>query len=180
MIQSVDGKTPVIDDSAFVSKGAFVIGDVEIGENCSIWPGAVIRGDFGKITIGANCALEDNCVIHSGSLSTKDSICDMTIGDNVIIGHGAVINCLKVGNNVLIGMNASILHDAEIDDFCIIGAACMINQGMKVPDNSFVVGVPAKIKGKITPDQKQRLLNGADIYVKNAMKYKNSLTDQSQ
>ncbi len=81
MIRSFNGKTPRIAESAFVSEAAYIVGDVEIGENCSIWPGAVIRADFGKIKIGTNTAVEDNCVIHSGSPSSPDSAGDMAIGD---------------------------------------------------------------------------------------------------
>ena len=87
MIRSFNGMTPKIAQSAFVSEAAYVVGDVEIGEESSVWPGAVIRGDFGKIWIGDNTAVEDACVIHSGSPNTP--VWDVTIGDNVHIGHGA-------------------------------------------------------------------------------------------
>ena len=151
MIKSFRGKTPRIAQSAFVSEAAYVVGDVEIGENSSVWPGAVIRGDFAKIKIGKNVAIEDNCVIHSGSPSAPTV--GVTIGGNVHIGHGAVINCRRIGNNVLIGMNATILHDAEIGDFCVIGAGCLVSEGMQIPDKSFVVGIPAQIKGEVSPQQ---------------------------
>ena len=151
MIRSFNGKTPRIAASAFVSEAAYVIGDVEIGEESSVWPGAVIRADFGKITIGRNTAVEDNCVIHSGSPSAP--VGDVFIGDRVIVGHGAVLNCRKIGDNVLIGMNATVLHDSEIGNNCVIGACCLIGQGVKIPDHSFVVGVPGKIKGQPTTEQ---------------------------
>lgn len=151
MIKPFNGKKPKIAKSALVSEAACVIGDVEIGENVSVWPGAVIRGDLGKITIGKGTVVEDNSVIHSGS--PKTLIREVIIGDEVHIGHGAVVNGHKVGNNVLIGMNATILHDAEIGNSCIIGANCLVSEGMEVPDNSFVVGVPGKIKGKVAPGQ---------------------------
>ena len=102
MIRSFNGKTPKIHETAFVSEAAYIIGDVELGENSSVWPGAVIRADLGKITIGKNSVIEDNCVIHSGSPSFPPNI-DVTIGENVIIGHGAVSNAHKIGNNVVIG-----------------------------------------------------------------------------
>ena len=172
MILSFDGKTPKIADSAFISESASIIGDVEINENSSVWPGAVIRGDFGKITIGKNCAVEDNCVIHSGSPDRECSICDLIIGDNVQIGHGAVLNCRKIGNHVLIGINSTILHEAEIGDFCIIGAVSMVSQGMKIPDKSFVVGVPAKIKGAITSNQLYWLDQAPKVYAELADRYR--------
>jgi carbonic anhydrase/acetyltransferase-like protein (isoleucine patch superfamily) len=150
MIKSFEDKYPEIAQSAYVAETACIIGDVKIGENCSVWPGAVIRGDFGRITIGQMTAIEDNCVIHSGSPSSD--IKDVVIGDNVHIGHGAVLNCRKVGHHVLIGMNATLLHDAEIGSNCIIGAACLVTKGMIVPDGSFVIGVPGKIKGTVSSE----------------------------
>ncbi len=170
MIRSLGGKTPKIAESAFVSEAAYVIGDVEIGDNSSVWPGAVIRADFGSIKIGSNTAIEDNCVIHSGTPSAH--IGDVTIGDEVQIGHGAVINCRRIGNNVLIGMNATILHDAEIGDFCIIGAGCLVSQGMQIPDKSFVVGVPGKIKGKISAEQLWWVEKAPQIYAELVKQYK--------
>ena len=172
MIRSLGGKTPKIAESAFVSEAAYVIGDVEIGEDSSVWPGAVIRGDFGSIKIGSNTAIEDNCVIHSGTPSTPSYREDVTIGDNVHIGHGAVINCRRIGSNVLIGMNSTILHDAEIGDFCIIGAGCLVRQGMKIPDKSFVAGVPGEIKGEASPEQLWWVEEGPQIYAELVKRYK--------
>jgi carbonic anhydrase/acetyltransferase-like protein (isoleucine patch superfamily) len=170
MIRSINGKTPRIAESAFVSEAAYVIGDVEIGEDSSVWPAAVIRGDFGTITIGRNTSVEDACVIHSGSFGSPFG--EVTIGDNVLIGHGAVLNCRKIGNNVVIGMNSTILHDAEIGDFCVIGAGCVVGQGMKVPDESFVAGVPGKIKGKPSPQQIRWIKEGPRDYTKLTRQYR--------
>ena len=172
MIRSFNGKIPRIAESAFVSEAAYIVGDVEIGENVSIWPGAVIRADFGSIKIGKNTIIEDTCVIHSGSPSSPSAIADVTIGDNVLIGHGAVINCPRIGNNVLIGMNATILHDAEIGNFCVIGAGSLVNQGMTIPDRSFVVGVPGEIKGKVTRRMLWWVEGGSPLYHELAKRYK--------
>lgn len=170
MIKAFDGKTPKIAKSALVSEAACIIGNVEIGENSSVWPGAVIRADFGKITIGKNTAIEDNCVIHSGS--PHSDVKDVTIGDEVHVGHGAVVNGHKIGSNVLIGMNATILHDAEIGNFCIIGANCLVGEGMKIPDNSFVVGVPGKIKGRVLPKQSFWVKDASKSYARIVKRYK--------
>jgi carbonic anhydrase/acetyltransferase-like protein (isoleucine patch superfamily) len=169
MIRSFGNKTPKIAESAFISEAAYIIGDVEIDEDSSVWPGAVIRGDFGKIKIGRNVAVEDNCVIHSGSPS---GILDVTIGDKVHIGHGAVINCHKIGSNVLIGMNSTILHDAEIGDFCVIAASCLVMQGMKVPNRSFVAGIPGKVRGEASAEQLWWVQGGSEAYAKLAKQYK--------
>ena len=168
MIRSLGNKIPKIAESAFINEAAYVIGDVEIGENSSVWPGAVIRGDFGKVKIGKYTAVEDNCVIHAGGSPTGD----ITIGDRVLIGHGAVINCRKIGNRVLIGMNSTILHGAEISNFCIIGASCLVVQGMKIPDNSFVIGIPGKIKGMTSQQQLKWIEEGPQYYAKLAKQYK--------
>jgi len=170
MIRDLGDRKPKIADSAFVSEAAYVVGDVEIGENSSVWPGAVIRGDVGKITIGNNTLVEDNCVIHAGSPTPGKG--DADIGHNVNIGHGAVLNCGKIGNNVLIGMNATVLHDAEIGDFCIIAAGCLVSQGMKIPERSFVIGVPAKIKGQVSSHQLHWVQKGPGVYTKLVKEYK--------
>ena len=164
MIRSFKGKTPKIADSAFVSEAAYVIGDIEMGENSGIWPGAVVRGDFASIKIGCNTIIEDNCVLHSGE--------PMKIGDAVLIGHSVVVHGIKIGNNTLIGNNATILDNAQIGSFCVIGAGCLVSQGMKIPDNSFVVGVPAKIKGQISPERRQRLEKGPESYLEMLKRYK--------
>jgi carbonic anhydrase/acetyltransferase-like protein (isoleucine patch superfamily) len=170
MIKSFKGKIPRIAETAYVSTAACIIGDVELGENCSVWPGAVIRADFGTITIGKNSVIEDNCVVHTGSPATIN--CNVTIGENVHVGHGAVINCKNIGSHVLIGMNATLLHDAEIADECIIGASCLVTEGMIIPHRSFVAGVPGKIKGNLTEKQKFWFTQASDVYEQLAREYK--------
>jgi len=145
MIRAFNGKMPKVADSAFVSERAYVVGDVEIGENSGIWPGAVIRADFGAVRIGNGSQVEDNSVIHTGA--------PIEIGDQVIIGHGAIVHCQKIGNNVLIGNNATILDYAEIGDNCIIAANSMVATDQKIPPNSLVAGVPAKIKRVSSPEE---------------------------
>ena len=149
MIRAFNGKTPKIAATAFVSEFAYVVGDVEIGEKSGVWPGAVIRGDFGSIRIGQNSHIEDNAVVHAWK--------SLTIGDNVTVGHSAVVHCQRIGDNVLVGNNATVLDDTEIGDFCIIGANSMVRAAQKIPDRSFVVGVPAKIKAEFSPAEIESL-----------------------
>ena len=165
MIRSFRGKTPRIAETAFVSEAAYIVGDVEIGDRSSIWPGAVLRSDVAAIKIGENSQIEDNCVVHTGT--------PMTIGDNVHIGHSAVIHCSRIGNSVLVGNNTTILDQAEIGDFCVIGANSLISRGMKIPDNSFVVGSPAEIKGPSTEGQLAGLERSIQIYLELTEEYKN-------
>jgi carbonic anhydrase/acetyltransferase-like protein (isoleucine patch superfamily) len=114
LIRSIDGKTPKIHPSVFVSETAYIVGDVTIGENSSIWPGAVIRGDYGQIIIGRNCSIQDNCVLHTDDY--------LELGDNVLMTHGAVIHGGTVGNNVLVGVNAVLLEDSHVGNHCLTGA----------------------------------------------------------
>jgi carbonic anhydrase/acetyltransferase-like protein (isoleucine patch superfamily) len=164
MIREIKGKSPKIAASAFVSEAAYVVGDVEIGENSSVWPGAVIRADYGKITIGHNTSVEDNTVIHGDG--------DVYIGNNNVIGHAAVVHCRRVGNNVLIGNNATILDGSEIEDYCIIGAGCLIPPNTKVSERSVVIGVPGHVKSQLTEEQEAGLNLGAAGYTVLAQGYK--------
>src|SRR5262249_39921041 len=115
-----------------------VVGDVHLGEGSSVWPGAVVRGDFGSIRIGAHTAIEDNCVVHSGGLTT--------IGDNNIIGHAVVAHCGSIGSSCRIGSHSTLLHDAEIGDSCLVAAGSLLLGRTIVPDKSFVSGSPATIE----------------------------------
>jgi carbonic anhydrase/acetyltransferase-like protein (isoleucine patch superfamily) len=158
MIKNFGRKKPTIDRSVFVSECAYVVGDVSIGRNSSIWPGAVLRADRFRIQIGCNSSIQDNCVIHAG-------IADVIIGNNVIVGHGSVIHCARIGNNVLIGMNTTLGIFAEIGDDCMIGAHSMVKDHFKIPPSSLVIGVPAKIKRKVHRKEIERILSGANFYV---------------
>ncbi|MEE8372519.1 MAG: gamma carbonic anhydrase family protein [Dehalococcoidia bacterium] len=164
VIRSFNGKTPRIADSAFISEAAYVVGDVEIGENSNVWPGAVVRADFAAIRIGSYVDIEDNCTLHAGN--------DMEIGDNVIVGHGAVVHSRKVGSRVLIGMSATTLHNSEIGDHCIIAAGSVVTEGMVIPSDSFVVGAPARVKSQVTEKQKGWMEGHENFYPDLAKQYK--------
>ena len=139
------------------------MGSVVIGENSSVWPGAAIRGDFGRITIGRNSVIQDNCVVHTDDY--------LDIGDNVLVTHGAVIHGRRIGNNVLLGINAVILEDAEIGDYCLIGASALVLQGERIPDKSLVIGIPGKVR-PMSPENLKRLENPTANYLLNAQAYK--------
>lgn len=165
MIAGLGGKTPRVAESAFVSQNACVVGDVEIGENCIIWPGAVIRADYGSIRIGKDVWIEDNVVVHS-------DIPGLDIGDNVIIGHGAVVNGRRIGNKVLVGINASVLHETEIGDRCVIAAGAVVTQGMKIPSGSFVAGVPGKITAEVSEKHMKWVEGDRQIAIRWVQEYK--------
>ncbi len=157
MIRNFGKKKPKIDASAFISENAYLVGDITIGRNSNIWPGAVLRADRFRIQIGSNCSIQDNCVIHAG-------MADVIIGDNVIVGHGSVIHCAKIGDNVLIGMNATLGFFSEIGDTCIIGAHSMVKDNFKIPPRSLVMGVSAKIKRTLNKKEMERIASAAEFY----------------
>jgi carbonic anhydrase/acetyltransferase-like protein (isoleucine patch superfamily) len=130
---------PHIHESVFIARGAQIYGDVEIGEGSSVWFNAVIRGDEGKIGIGRNTNIQDNAVIHS------DANMPVEIGDNVTVGHGAVIRACKLGNSVMVGMNATVMSGVEIGERSIVGANSFIGYNKKFPPRSLITGIPAKL-----------------------------------
>ena len=163
MIRNLNGKTPKIHPTAFVSEAAYIVGDVEVGEYSSVWPGAVMRGDYGRITIGKNTNVQDNCVLHADDY--------LEVGDNVVVTHGAVLHCHRVGSNVMVGINAVLLENVEIGDNCIIGAGAVVLAGTVVPGGSVVVGIPGKarpLKGELL----DRVRSGVDMYRQNAQRFK--------
>lgn len=157
MIITYKGKTPQIAKSALVSQRSTIAGDVVIGEDSSVWPGAVIRGDVAAVRIGRRVHVEDNCVVHTRAT--------LNIGDDVVIGHGAIIHCLKIGSHVVIGTNSTLLDWAEIGDYCLIAAGTVIAPGMKIPDWSYVRGVPGKIVGRPPQEHNDYLEKGGLNYV---------------
>jgi carbonic anhydrase/acetyltransferase-like protein (isoleucine patch superfamily) len=165
MIRELGGKRPRIDTSAFVSEAAYVVGDIEIGENSSIWPGAVLRADRFSIRIERNSNIQDHCVIHSG-------FSDLSIGDNVTIGHGAMIHSAKIGNHVLIGMHTVLDRLSEVGDFCIIGAYSMVKDNFKIPERSLAVGIPVKIIRPLNTEEIERILSASSTYVELGKEFK--------
>jgi carbonic anhydrase/acetyltransferase-like protein (isoleucine patch superfamily) len=150
MIRSLKDKTPVVHPSAWVNEAAYVVGDVEIGEDSTVWPCAVLRGD-GKIKIGRDTHVQDGTVIHSGTVAD--------LGSHINIGHSVVIHDVKIGDHCLIGNNATVLSQVEIGDHCLIAANAMVRQGTEVPSHSFVVGVPAVVR-PLNDEQRARLEQG--------------------
>lgn len=126
-------------DNYYLAPTAIVVGDVEIGEECSFWFGAVVRGDVAKIRLGKRVNVQDNSVIHC------DSGIENVIEDDVTIGHGAIVHGMHVGSGSLIGMGAKVLGKTRIGNRCLIAAGAVLSPGMEVPDEMVVMGVPAKI-----------------------------------
>ena len=164
MIRSLDGKSPEIHPTAFVSEFAYVVGDVEIGEGSSVWPGTVIRADAGKIAIGKNTCIQDNSVVHGDD--------DVSIGDNVVIGHRVMCHAKTVGNSVLIGNGAVVNDGVEIGEYSLLASGCMVVDNMQIGPRSLVMGVPARVRGEIR-DRHAELINRTGAhYVDRGQRYK--------
>lgn len=161
IVLSFGGKTPRVAESALVADTAYLIGDVEIGNNTSIWPGVVIRGDIEPIRIGNNCHIEDNTVLHGQA----------SVGDNAMVGHNCVIEG-KVGSGTLIGNGASVLYAADVGDSCLVAANAVVVENTKVPDRSFVAGTPAKIRGQLTERHIERMKFYMPYYIGLVEEYK--------
>ena len=159
-------KTPDIHPSAFIAPNATVLGDVTVGEQSSFFFGAVARSEFVPITIGNRTNVQDNCVLHT------DVGVPMAIGDDVTVGHGAILHSCTVGNNSLIGMGAIVLNGAVIGENCIIAAGALVPQGMVIPDGSLALGSPAKVRRAVTDEEIAAIARSAAGYVHEAEEYK--------
>lgn len=157
---------PTIGENVYIDDTAVVIGDVTLGNDVSVWPTTVIRGDVEKITIGAGTNIQDGAVLHvshAGKYSpTGYPLC---IGTNVTIGHRAVVHACKIGNYCLIGIGAIILDGAEIDDYVMLGAGALVSSGKKLESGYLYVGAPAKQVRALTAAEKEFLVYSAEHYV---------------
>lgn len=155
-----------IDKSVFIADGAKVIGNVEIGKNSSIWFNAVIRADSDMVKIGENTNIQDNAVIHTSAGF------GVQIGNNVSIGHGAIIHGCTIKDNVIIGMGAIILNGAVIEENCIIGAGTLVTQGKVIPSGSLAFGNPVKVVRQLSEEEIKHISDNAVSYVNKAKKYR--------
>ena len=158
MIAPYRGKMPVTGSPCFIADSAVIVGDVSIDERCSVWPGAVLRGDVNSIAVGRGTNLQDNCVVH------VDREHGVKIGDCVTVGHGATVHGCTVGDGALIGISATVLDGAEIGEWSIVGAGAVVLSGSKIPPRSMVLGVPAKVVRSLTDDEVAALREHAAGY----------------
>ncbi len=170
-IYVLDGAQPTCADGVWIAPNASVIGDVCLGENASVWFGAVIRCDNEPIRIGKDTNIQDNSVLHS------DPGMPLTIGAGVTVGHKAMLHGCTVGDNSLIGIGATVLNGAKIGKNCIIGAHALVTEGKTIPDNSLVVGAPARVIKTLGEPQIQMLKASALHYVENAKLFEESLVE---
>ncbi|WP_347922673.1 transferase hexapeptide repeat family protein [Pontimicrobium sp. SW4] len=158
MIYSFKGYIPVVHESSFVHPLAAVTGNVIIGKNCYIGPGAAIRGDWGQIILEDGVNVQENCTVH---MFPGKSI---TLKESAHIGHGAIIHGANIGRNVLVGMNTVIMDDAVIGDECIVGAMAFVKAETIIPKRSLVVGNPAKVVKQVTDEMIDWKTKGTTLY----------------
>ncbi len=156
---------PQIGDGVFVAPTATVIGNVILKENSSVWFGAVLRGDSDEISIGERTNIQDSAVVHC------DPDDPVIIGDDCIIGHSAIVHGATLENNVLVGMQSTVLNGAVIGEFSIIGANALVTAGTIIPPYSLVLGSPAKVIKSINQEQIKAIKENAAVYVEKAKEF---------
>lgn len=166
MICNFEEKRPEIKKNTFIAESAEVIGDVIVEEDASIWFGAVVRGDGNYITIGKGSNIQDNCTVH-----INPRVFPVIIGKNVTVGHGAIIHGSTIGDNCLIGMGAIILDGVEIGSNTIVGAGSLVTQGKKIPSGVLCIGSPAKVIRELSDEEKDKIRQSAEHYVELSRKY---------
>jgi carbonic anhydrase/acetyltransferase-like protein (isoleucine patch superfamily) len=158
---------PTIDPSAFVHPDAVIIGDVVVGAESSIWPGAVLRGDNSRITVGSQTSVQDGTIVHC----TREF--PTTIGSRCVIGHNAHLEGCTVADDALVGSGSIVLHRAVIESWALVGATALVPNGMTVPSRAMALGVPAKLRRESVTDD--MITSGVAMYVRHARNYPQAL-----
>jgi carbonic anhydrase/acetyltransferase-like protein (isoleucine patch superfamily) len=161
MLRPYRGRVPTVHSTAFVDESAQVIGDVEIGPETSVWMNAVIRGDVNVIRVGQRSNIQDGCVVH-----VMHDTHPALIGDEVTVGHGAIVHGCTIADRVLIGMGAIVLNGARVGDDCIVAAGSLVTEGMQIPPRSLVMGSPARVRRPLTDAEVASIREYADNYVR--------------
>ena len=165
-IYRFDQSTPDIDPSAWVAEDARVIGDVRLGADASVWFGAILRGDTARLSVGRGSNIQDGSVVHA------DPGRPTAIGEDVTVGHMAMLHGCTVGDGSLVGIGGVILNGAVIGRHCLVGARALVTEGKSFPDGSLIVGAPATVARLLTPEQIEGLMASARHYVENAKRFR--------
>ncbi|WP_138423936.1 gamma carbonic anhydrase family protein [Maritimibacter alexandrii] len=169
MIYELDGIAPTIHEDTWVAPDANLIGDVVLDEGASVWFGCTLRGDNERLTIGRGTNVQENCVFHT------DMGFPLTLGENVTIGHKAMLHGCTVGDGSLIGMGATVLNGAKIGKGCLIGAGALVTEGKVIPDGTMVLGSPGKVVRELDDATKQGLIASALHYQDNMRRFRSGL-----
>ena len=160
MIRQLGNIKPEIHQGAFIHEQALVIGDVMVEEDANIWPGAILRGDIERITIGRGASIQDGTIIHT------DPGFPVEVGEWTAVGHGCTVHGCSVGNNSLVGMGAILLTGSKVGNQCIIGAGALVPEGMVIQDGFIALGIPAKIVRKVEERDRKRIEETVNAYQK--------------
>jgi carbonic anhydrase/acetyltransferase-like protein (isoleucine patch superfamily) len=166
IVRPYEGTEPRIGARVFVAENAVLIGDVEIGDDSSIWFGTVLRGDVHRIRIGQRTNIQDNCVLHVNAGTSP-----VMIADEVTVGHGAIVHGCTVERGALIGMGSRVLDGAVVGELALVGAGALVTEGMQIPPRTLAVGVPARVKRPLTGDELARLEQSWKNYVEYKDRY---------
>ncbi len=164
-LYQLGSKKPKIHPTAMIAPNASVIGDVVVGSRTSVWSGAVLRGDYGRIRVGANCSLQDNVVVHCSSENPA------VIGNGVTVAHSAIVHACRIGDECLVGAGAIIFDGARVGTHSIIGVGSVVLEGRTIPPRSVAVGAPAKVMRRATDMDVRMIRESYRAYVKMAQKY---------
>jgi carbonic anhydrase/acetyltransferase-like protein (isoleucine patch superfamily) len=164
--RAYEGHSPRIGERVFVAENATLVGDVTLGDDCSIWYGAVLRGDVHSIRIGARTNIQDNCVLH-----VTNGTYAIDIAEEVTIGHGVIAHGCTIARGALIGMGSRVLDGAKVGELALIGAGALVGEGMEIPPRTLAVGVPAKVKRDLRMDEIARLEQSWRNYMEYKEKY---------
>ena len=165
----IGSKQPQVAATAFVAAEATLMGEVVLGEQASVWPGAVIRGDDEPITLGDGTNVQEGAVLHA------DPGFPLVIGGHVTIGHQAMLHGCTIGDRTLIGIQAVVMNGAVIGADSIVGAGSLIPEGKQFPERSLIMGVPGKVVRQLTDEDLARLANAATVYMKKAVEYRTTM-----
>jgi carbonic anhydrase/acetyltransferase-like protein (isoleucine patch superfamily) len=168
-IYELDGVSPQVSVSAWVADSAQVMGNVELADETSIWFGVVIRGDTETITVGKGSNIQDMSVLHA------DVGMPLVVGEGVTVGHKVMLHGCTIGDNSLIGIGAVVLNGAKIGKNCLVGAGALVTEGKEFADGSMILGSPARVIRQLSPEQIEGLRQSARHYVENANRYRNGL-----
>ena len=166
MLRSYKGQAPRVEPSAYVDESAQVIGDVEIGAQSSVWMNVVIRGDVNRVRIGARTNIQDLTMVHV----MRDTY-PTVIGDEVTVGHSAILHGATIEDRVLVGMGAMLLNGVHVEHDCVIAAGTVVTEGMRIPARSLVMGLPGKVKRELTDMEVAEIRWYADAYVAYRLDY---------
>lgn len=169
VLYKFEGKDPKIGEQTYVSQSAEVIGNVTVGKQCYIGPGAKIRGDYGSILIGNKTSIEENCVLHARPGETCE------VGNMVTVGHGSILHNCTVRDYAVIGMGAIVSDYAVVGVWSVVGEGCVVKNKQVIEDRKIAVGVPARIAGEVSRDYQRLWMGYKNLYAKLALKYPETL-----